>query len=351
MFENICSLLREAPHKDVLREIEKVRNNCIALLFFLIKCYGYRLKYLSVRFQAIYVFLSFLLQGILADMEKENDRCVVKMLKYIGKDNKDLKKYLRSCVKVTWLMNSCNPPMAISTDHTQFNNKMHQKFNGKGPYIDYFLWPCLYFSEDYKTSKGSVMSKGDVAVMTHPPPQQTSIQPPGKVVRHHHKPNDLPPKVERSTEKLLNNYPVVPDISTKLQNDQEREKFQERQYAKESESRKSGMKFEQEGPYREMQDQNVKRDFSINYGGPGIDSPSSRIELARLRDHHISYQANQPESSLCSSQAGTDDQTLHRQRLYSSEGAYIDVTCTSGGSGQVRIADQDIKPYTQKKSR
>ena len=112
----------------------------------------------------------------------------------------EFEKYVRRCIEVTWWMSACNPPMAISTDHTRFDRRIHQKFDGKGSFIKCFLWPCLYFSEEYKKNDGSVMNKGEVLLKETEHSEQTTTlvtnkstnidKKPGTVQRHHE--NEFP---------------------------------------------------------------------------------------------------------------------------------------------------------------
>ena len=74
-----------------------------------------------------------------------------------------LKIYIRSCVKVTLLMNTCTPPMFIDCSDQIYDPMKHTKFEGKGNVISYFVWPCVYFSRKAFEDGRPVLEKGEVA--------------------------------------------------------------------------------------------------------------------------------------------------------------------------------------------
>uniref|UniRef100_A0A7M5XEB5 Mitochondria-eating protein C-terminal domain-containing protein n=1 Tax=Clytia hemisphaerica TaxID=252671 RepID=A0A7M5XEB5_9CNID len=81
-----------------------------------------------------------------------------------------ISKYIMGCVSVTWLMNCCLPPIYITKDvGEKFNKKLHTKFSGRGDYVQFYLWPCLFTSEDEFKSGLPAFAKGDVYVGKRPP--------------------------------------------------------------------------------------------------------------------------------------------------------------------------------------
>ena len=73
-----------------------------------------------------------------------------------------LKTYVTDSVKVTFLMNACNPPMWIDCSDTIYDPKKHTRYDGKGNNISYFVWPCVYFSKKSFEAGKPVMKKGEV---------------------------------------------------------------------------------------------------------------------------------------------------------------------------------------------
>ena len=92
----------------------------------------------------------------------------------IDVESKSVEDYIENCVRVTWLMNCCIPSIFITTDvGEKFNKKFHIKFTGKGDFVDFYMWPCLFVSEeDFKNSQPA-FGKGDVVVTSiHLPKKQ-----------------------------------------------------------------------------------------------------------------------------------------------------------------------------------
>lgn len=67
-------------------------------------------------------------------------------------------------MEVTWLMNGSNPPMYISMEDLSYNAYKHSRFSGHGNHVQYYVWPCVYFSEDIYKQNGNVMAKGEVVL-------------------------------------------------------------------------------------------------------------------------------------------------------------------------------------------
>jgi len=113
----------------------------------------------------------------------------------------NLKKYIRECVEVTWLMNACMPPMLLSTEGKLFENNKHTRHDGTGPYIEKFVWPCIYFSED-ELKKGNVFERGEVV--------RTKINPENKKRKTAtEQPRKQPAGQTKQTETVLKSGPGI----------------------------------------------------------------------------------------------------------------------------------------------
>ena len=85
----------------------------------------------------------------------------------VSKEEDPLDLYIKDCVSVTWLMNCCIPPMVISfggEPGEKFNKKRHTRFGGKGEYVEFYMWPCLFISEEDFNKGSPAFGKGDVYV-------------------------------------------------------------------------------------------------------------------------------------------------------------------------------------------
>ena len=80
-------------------------------------------------------------------------------------ESKFIKDYIENCVCVTWLMNCCIPSIFITQDvGEKFDKKFHTKFSGKGDFVEFYMWPCLFVSKEDFHNNQPAFGKGDVVV-------------------------------------------------------------------------------------------------------------------------------------------------------------------------------------------
>ncbi|XP_045203864.2 uncharacterized protein LOC123556873 [Mercenaria mercenaria] len=67
-----------------------------------------------------------------------------------------VRKYISSCVEVTWLMVVQDPPLVLSVpSSSKFDNNTFKDYTKRGPYMEYVVWPALYLHEG-----GALLAKG-----------------------------------------------------------------------------------------------------------------------------------------------------------------------------------------------
>ena len=102
-----------------------------------------------------------------------------------------LRTYTNECVKVTFLMNACTPPMWIDFSDPTYDSKKHTKYDGKGDNIHYFVWPCVYFSKKAFEAGKPVLERGEVVVCG---------------TANVHQSSNIPPKESQMIESFRKNY-------------------------------------------------------------------------------------------------------------------------------------------------
>lgn len=103
---------------------------------------------------------------IIENLQKEIYSRCLQVANRGGNIKRHLVNYINDCVEVAWLMNASNPPMFVAADDFNYGPEKHSKFSGHGSQVQYYLWPCLYFSEEVYQQNGNVMAKGDVVLQS-----------------------------------------------------------------------------------------------------------------------------------------------------------------------------------------
>ena len=74
-------------------------------------------------------------------------------------------------------MNCCIPSIFITRDvGERFNKKFHTRFNGKGDYVNFYMWPCLFISEEDFRKGSPAFGKGDVYICKEPPNKENNFR-------------------------------------------------------------------------------------------------------------------------------------------------------------------------------
>ena len=77
--------------------------------------------------------------------------------------------YANGCVRMTWVMNACDPPMYAHFNDANYSCEKHDLHGNcvdrDGAHISKVIWPCIYFSKNAYESNEDVMAKG--IVTTH----------------------------------------------------------------------------------------------------------------------------------------------------------------------------------------
>ncbi|XP_057299316.1 uncharacterized protein LOC130629944 isoform X2 [Hydractinia symbiolongicarpus] len=87
---------------------------------------------------------------------------IMKRYQWADGSNKSFRRYVEECVRVTWLMNASSPPMYASFDDQNVCSEKHEVRDGTGDKIRYWIWPCIYFSEQAYCNHEDVLVMGVV---------------------------------------------------------------------------------------------------------------------------------------------------------------------------------------------